>query len=252
MDLDRKNYYEVLEVEPSASQQEIQQAYNRSKNAYSGDSIALYSLMTKDECDAMLSQVEEAYSILSIPEKRREYDRVRGINTTPKSQPQDLTQQTMQETHRPSQKAQDFSFNDRSIDDQRREQYQESSQYLKFGDEAPRNDISVAKVSAYKKYALDFETDNDFEQEIETRSDFTGEFLKKVREYKNVSVERMAEMTKISKTHIRYIEENNWDRLPAQVYTRGFVFQYAKCLKLNPELVATSYLHNLKRLQNEP
>ena len=55
----------------------------RAKNAYSGESIALYSLMTQDECDDILNSIEEAYTILSIPEKRREYDRVRGIHGTP-------------------------------------------------------------------------------------------------------------------------------------------------------------------------
>jgi DnaJ-class molecular chaperone len=59
---DKKNYYEVLEVPITASLQDIHNAYQRAKNAYSGDSVALYSLMTTDECDAILQQIEEAYS----------------------------------------------------------------------------------------------------------------------------------------------------------------------------------------------
>ncbi len=80
MDAERKNYYEVLEIEPNANPQQIENAYIRSRNAYSGDSVALYSLMTKDECDSILGQIEEAYSVLGFPEKRREYDRLRGFN----------------------------------------------------------------------------------------------------------------------------------------------------------------------------
>ena len=82
MDLERKNYYEVLEIPVSATPQEIERSYVRAKNAYSGDSVALYSLLTPQECADVLSQIEEAYAILGFPEKRREYDRVRGLNQT--------------------------------------------------------------------------------------------------------------------------------------------------------------------------
>ena len=60
----------------------------------------------------------------------------------------------------------------------------------------------------------------------------------------------MSEMTRISKTNIKNIESENTEPLPAMVYVRGFVYQYAKCLKLNPELVASSYIHQLKKKQN--
>ena len=75
-----KNYYEVLEVPIDASMDEIQHGYIRAKNAYSTDSLALYSLMSQDECDNILEIIEEAYIIVSDPEKRRRYDYIRGFN----------------------------------------------------------------------------------------------------------------------------------------------------------------------------
>src|SRR5690554_3163334 len=80
MELGNKNYYEVLEVPIDAGAEEIHKGYVRAKNAYSQDSLALYSLMTKDECMQILELIEEAYSILSEPNKRRLYDEARGIN----------------------------------------------------------------------------------------------------------------------------------------------------------------------------
>ena len=77
---DNKNYYDVLEIQPSSTLQEIHNAFVRAKNAYSGDSAALYSLMTQHECEQILEQIEEAYSVLGVPEKRLEYDKVRGLN----------------------------------------------------------------------------------------------------------------------------------------------------------------------------
>ena len=48
MESGSKNYYEVLEVPTDASSDDIHKGYVRAKNDYSQDSLALYSLMTKD------------------------------------------------------------------------------------------------------------------------------------------------------------------------------------------------------------
>jgi len=53
-------------------------------------------------------------------------------------------------------------------------------------------------------------------------------------------------MTKVSKMYLQAIESEDYDHLPAPVYVRGFVFQYAKCLKLKPENVANSYVARMK------
>jgi len=75
-----KNYYEVLEIPSNARSEEIYHSYQRAKAAYSSDSLALYSLMSPEECRNVLDLVEEAYSILSDPMKRKRYDEARGLN----------------------------------------------------------------------------------------------------------------------------------------------------------------------------
>jgi cytoskeletal protein RodZ len=97
-----------------------------------------------------------------------------------------------------------------------------------------------------RKFSLNYDKDLQFEQEIEKATEFNGEFLKKIREYRQVDISRMSDMTKISKTYINCLEKEDIKNLPALVYVRGFVYQYAKCLKLNPDLVATSYLNRIK------
>lgn len=263
MNLDSKNYYEVLELPHSCTQEDINKSYLRQKNSYSGDSVAMYSLMTQDECEKMLDLIEEAYSILSVPEKRREYDKVRGINNTDQDSPRKKEKQSIIDPHGTKHNQNNSSGNDLMSETFN---YQSSasgndfnfqtdmtsdipSDFIRHGEHSKKSSVDIPKVSAYKKFSLDYEYNAEFEQEIENCSDFTGEFLKKIREYKNVSIERMADMTRISKTYIRNIEEDNLEKLPAIVYTRGFVFQYAKCLKLNPELVATSYIHHIKKLK---
>lgn len=246
---DRKNYYEVLEVETNSTLQEIHNAYVRAKNAYSGDSAALYSLMTQDECDQILNQIEEAYSILGTAEKRREYDKVRGLNQS--HTPEGFGEQIQSETVYSKPQAQ---FQE---EEKKHQEHQEIAQQNALKEEfryqqehSAKNESSVSKIQAYKKFSLSYNQDSSFEQEIENATSFTGEFLQKIREYKDVTIERMAEMTKISKTYIKNIEADEFSKLPADVYTRGFVYQYAKCLKLNPDVVAKSYIHNLRQLKN--
>lgn len=217
----QKNYYEILEIPMDASYEEVKQGYKSAKNAYSGDSLALYSIMSKEECDNILTMIDEAYSIISDPVKRARYDEARGFN----KQTRDGQNQQNQ-------------FSTSSVSSITRDPVEANPK--------PNVENKMTKLMAAKRFALEYSQDPEFEKEIESATEFTGEFLRKIREYKNVDVLRLAEMTKISKTYLKKIEEEDTQGLPALVYVRGFVYQYAKCLKLNPDLVATSYLHRLK------
>jgi curved DNA-binding protein CbpA len=257
MNNDAKNYYEVLEVPAQSTLQEIHNAYVRAKNAYSEDSAALYSLMTQDECSQILGQIEEAYTILGAPEKRREYDNVRGFN-------QNLTQAGFTEeamkkpTYKPNNASADLLLGTptssmMSADDSFSRRQEMQKEQFKYNQEhSAKSDVEVSKVQAYKKFGLNYSMNDEMEQKIENCVDYRGDFLKEIREYKEVTIERLADMTKISKTYIRNIEDDEFAKLPADVYTRGFVYQIAKCLKLNPDLVATSYIHHVRQLKNPP
>lgn len=227
MEFKDKNYYEILEISSTATPEEIHQGYLRAKNAYSQDSLALYSLMSKEECENILELIDEAYTVISDPHKRRKYDEARGINL-------DLSDSFRQQSRLSS-----VGFTKEDEDH-------------KIGKPSETTGPqSMQKIVAQKKFQLNYDVNEEFEKEIEQTTEFSGEFLKKVREYKGVDINRMSEMTKVSKTYIKNIEEEDTTRLPAIVYVRGFVYQYAKCLKLNPDLVATSYTYRLKNKPNE-
>jgi cytoskeletal protein RodZ len=75
-------------------------------------------------------------------------------------------------------------------------------------------------------------------QEVEWR----GPFLRKVREARRISIEEMSNITKVTKSYLLAIEEENFPRLPAPVFMRGFVTQMAKVLKLPHDQVAAAYM----------
>jgi len=68
------DFYEVLNIKRSASQQEIQKAYIVAKAAFQKDSLAHYNLVSEGERKEMMSQIERAYLTLSHPRKRKKYD----------------------------------------------------------------------------------------------------------------------------------------------------------------------------------
>src|ERR1041384_7815024 len=67
-----------------------------------------------------------------------------------------------------------------------------------------------------------------------------AEQLRQAREARNLTVQQLAEITKIRSDHIRALEEGNFDVFSAPVYIKGFVRSYATLLKLDvPEVMST-------------
>jgi flagellar biosynthesis protein FlhG len=77
-------------------------------------------------------------------------------------------------------------------------------------------------------------------------TEFSGALLRAVRESQGTSLDQISERTKVGTNYLRCIEEDEFDQLPAAVYVRGFVTEFAKCLKLEPEQVSQSYLRRYK------
>lgn len=68
-----------------------------------------------------------------------------------------------------------------------------------------------------------------------------GEELRREREIRGISLKEIADATKISKRFLGAIERNDHNTLPAPVFTRGFVREYARYLGLNVEEMVNRY-----------
>ncbi|MCC6644658.1 MAG: helix-turn-helix domain-containing protein [Polyangiaceae bacterium] len=84
------------------------------------------------------------------------------------------------------------------------------------------------------------------QREIHTTTEFTGSFLRRVRESQGLELAEIARMTKIAAGHLSALEEERWEDLPAPVYARGFVRELAKVLKLDPMQVDRTYSKRLR------
>ena len=82
-------------------------------------------------------------------------------------------------------------------------------------------------------------------------TEFGGALLRAVRESQGISLQQISERTKVGINYLRCIEDDEFGELPAAVYVRGFVTEFAKCLMLDPEQVSQSYLRRY-RAQMDP
>lgn len=70
----------------------------------------------------------------------------------------------------------------------------------------------------------------------------TGADLKRFRESRGISLREIATASKVGIRYLEYIEAERRDVLPAPVYLRGFVQEYARVVGLDPRPTAESYV----------
>lgn len=73
----RKDFYKTLGVSAQASTAEIKKAYHQLARKYHPDANR-----TDPGAEAKFKKVSEAYAVLSRPQRRAEYDRIRSLSTT--------------------------------------------------------------------------------------------------------------------------------------------------------------------------
>lgn len=228
------NYYEILEVDRDAPQNEIHQAYQRAKATYSTDNPALYSMFSKEEARELSRMIEEAYTVLGNQSQRKAYDdslnspapavESNAAPTTPQPQVHQTAQQPV-----------------RAGDLVGSEAVAES--YVIRKREAPVSSLSPGTArTALSTYKVDEQLEATFRD----AEDWDGALIAKVRTYKNVGIDQVSEATRISKTYLNALEANDYKKLPAPVFVRGFVVQVARILGLNENKVASSYIKILK------
>jgi DnaJ-class molecular chaperone len=219
--LTEQDFYEVLEVGYTASPEEIQTAYESAREIYSNDSLVSSSILSKDERRHILRRVTEAYQTLIAEDSRRLYDESLFGDELPQKE--------------------DSASSDATHD--------EKSGETKTSSEGSQNFPRLVK-GAQPAPVLD-EPLRRSQVQLGFKEEASGDFLRRARESAGQDLRSIAEETKIGVTMLGYIEEERLDRLPAPVYLRSFVAQYAHCLGLDSEKVVRTYIARIKRLSKK-
>lgn len=73
-----------------------------------------------------------------------------------------------------------------------------------------------------------------------------GPFLRKRREILGCTLRDIADRTRIRTTYLEDIEGENFRNLPAPVYTRGFILEFARTLRIpEPEKISEAFLRQM-------
>jgi DnaJ-class molecular chaperone len=136
-------------------------------------------------------------------------------------------------------------------DDSQRRHYDESATAAETAEAAVSQAIPDLPASGSAPSPPEILSDvsdsfRDLEADVEEESgDFSGQNLRRARLRRGFEIDQIADITKVSITNLRHIEEENFLDLPATVYVRGFVTAYARTIGLDPQRVVTSYVARL-------
>ena len=180
-----ENYYELLELTPRATPDQIQQAYEHAKKTFSEDSMAVYSLFTVEDRKQLLERIDHAYRVLMNESARRQYDQEIGLS---------------------------------------------------------HNSAGAVKSPPHV----------DPSQFLDTLPEpLTGKALKDIREHLGISLQEISARTRIHLPYLEFIEGDRYDKLPHEVYLRGYLIQYAKVMGLDTTRVVRGYLKTALGDMNE-
>jgi flagellar biosynthesis protein FlhG len=203
----RRTYYEILGIERTASLPQVERAYRFCLEMYGNGALATYSLLDPEEQEDARQRVREAYEVLRDPARRRAYDLSLA---TPLFRPL-------------------------------RENGAAPSGPVPVPSAAPgRASAPVATAEAAPAPPPPPAVSGS--GPVILAEAVTGAALRRFRESRSVSLEEIAHKSKISSRFLRYIEDERFDMLPAPVYLRGFLHEYARTVGLEPKGTAEADL----------
>jgi curved DNA-binding protein CbpA len=199
-------HYEILDLPAKATTFEIRRAYRSALEVYGEDSLAIYSLFSDEERKEILARLDEAFATLINEKARYEYDQM---------------------------------LIERGI-------LKEGLQYRSINRPASSVSSESPADRAQPEGADSQGVDNPVVREILTREDLTGTDLKRLRTELGVSLEQIAQWTKIRPTMLQSIEEDRFYELPSRLHLKSFLKAYVQYLHLNPESLVNRYMKRIE------
>ncbi len=198
------SHYDLLEVAPTASFEDIRRANRRIRDIYGGESVAISGLYDPAGLEAVHRRLDLAYTTLMDAAKRKEYDH----ELFPEGVPAPPT------PHAPG------------LD----------------GPRPPRitPPAPVVDAPAVERPPM---------PALSPRTEYTGPLLRQIREALGIELREITERSKIGMSYLVALEGELFARLPAIVYVRGFLAEYARILGLESRRVVETYLERYRAVR---
>ncbi len=210
---EKLNYYEIFEIPINASSFEIRQAYRNALSIYGNDSTISYAFFTEKEREKILVKVEEAFSTLISDQKRKQYDKT--------------------------------LVDKKIIDPDILKKKRHTTPTPLFSSRSPGGETVSKKIKeGIKEKDLKKTVDEILSVDI-----ISGNDLKRLRITVGVTIEDLFEVTRISVTTLKAIEDDDIEALPSTVYLKNFLKAYAELFEANPQRVIDGYIKNLNHIK---
>lgn len=199
------NHYDLLEVPPTASFEDIRRANRRVRDIYGTDSVVISGLYDAASLEATHRRFDLAYTTLMDAAKRKDYD----MELFPDGIP--------------------------------------APPMVELGT-LPRPEVVAARkledpAIAAVRPAM---------PELSAATEYSGPLLRQIREARGVELREIAERSKVGMAYLQALEGEVFAKLPAAVYVRGFLVEYAKVLGLEVERVKDTYLARMRSTSAAP
>jgi len=214
--LTEQDYYNLLDISPKASFEEVRSAYDQAMSIYSTDSISTYTLFTQKEKELILSRLADAYKILTNSQLRKEYNH--SLIERGELSPQEIGFSSMEDSNIAKGKLLEVSVESLTQKQQK---------------------VKDERVPSSKNLTL-------FDSQISV----TGKSIKTIRTTKEMSLEEIFKQTNISRETLEDIEEERFEKLPALVYLKGFLKAYAKILHVDQTEMVDGYVKRYLEWKN--
>lgn len=230
----RGNHYEVLGVAADAAPEQVEKAYRFSLAMYGETALATYTLLDPAEVRQARAQIQEAYDVLRDPLRRMEYDVKEGIVSRrpvraeaprPVAAPVAAPISAAVSTPPPRPPAP-----------------------LPPPSPPPAPPVPAPPVAVARLSAATLVEDAAVEGRVVLPDPVTGAALKRYREDRGIALHDISNRSKIGIRYFQYIEADRYKDLPARVYLRGFVMEYARAVGLDPSRTVEAYLAALPPL----
>jgi curved DNA-binding protein CbpA len=233
--------YEILEVPRDAPPPAIEAAYARARSLYAPGSLATYTLMTAEEAALLTSRIEEAKRTLLDAEARARYDAAlatpaeagRAVEAAdggapaapfgsappviPALQPSERRVPAEPPTAR-------------------------AAELLQGAALPPPAPVPIRLEREILPPPAPAPASREPEIPMPEGALWTGDALRRVREARGITIQQIADKTKVTRHHVENIEAERFSALPAAVYLRGILLAVARELRLDGQKVARAYL----------
>jgi len=247
-----ENYYQILEVDSTATLVEIRNAYEEKLEEAHLEAIAAYSLFPEEETEEKLLHYSQAFVALANPIARAKYDN--EIQNQLSIQLDEKSKKNFRHVKKHKKILPNSIEKTTTKIEDDEDQIEEK---IKITNTAPEEVVGQTQEERQDFY-LNLATKNELSEDVLEeyyskltahggKVSFNGAVLKQIRELKSISLQELSKITCIRITYLKAIEEENFEKFTSGIYLKGYLLCYLESMNLPTDQIIEDYFNLYKK-----